>query len=140
MIVTVCRKEGFNGAHRIFRKDWSEQKNREVFGKCSHENYHGHNYTLEVRVSGPVDEETGYVYDMSKLGRLIREHVTSLLDHRNFNLDVPHFRETIPTTEHVAVFIYNQLRPHIGADYGLSIVLHETEKNSVIYPTGAGDP
>lgn len=133
MIATVCRKEHFSGAHRIFRADWSKEKNWTVFGKCSHEHYHGHNYVLVVKITGKVDRETGYVYDMAKLSTLIHEHVISLLDHKNFNKDIPHFETTIPTTEHLAGFIYERLRPHIAASYALSIVLHETEKNAVEY-------
>ena len=89
MKVTVCRKEHFNAAHRIYRPDWSDEKNEQVFGKCSYRNYHGHNYNLFVRVTGEPNPETGYVIDLKDLSDIIKEQVTDRYDHKNLNLDIP---------------------------------------------------
>lgn len=133
MKVTICRREHFNAAHRIYRPDWSDEQNYQVFGKCAHPNYHGHNYDLIVKVTGEVDTETGYVMDMKVLGELIRQHVTEVYDHSNLNLDVEDFRHTIPTAENISVAIYNRLRPHLPAGLELRITLYETERNYVEY-------
>lgn len=133
MAITVKRKAHFNAAHRLFRKDWSDEKNLEVFGKCSYPNYHGHNYVVEVSVTGEVDQETGFVIDLNDLKETIRINVEEPFDHRNFNLDVPEFSELNPTAENIAIAIYDRLRPHIDEDKQLSIQLHETERNIVTY-------
>ena len=133
MAVTVKRKAHFNAAHRLFRKDWSDERNLEVFGKCSYPNYHGHNYEVEVSVTGNVDPETGFVIDLNNLKRIIEVNVEEPFDHRNFNLDVPEFEELIPTAENISIVIYNRLRPHISSDLDLSIQLYETARNIVTY-------
>ena len=134
MKAAVYRKEHFNAAHRLHNPGWDEEKNQQVFGKCNNPSYHGHNYELVVRLTGEIDEETGYVYDMKKLSDLIREHVTSQFDHKNLNLDVPHFQNLNPTAENIAVVIYNQLRDQIEAAIDLKITLYETPRNYVEYP------
>ena len=134
MIVTVCRKAHFNAAHRLYNPAWSKQKNWEVYGPCSYENYHGHNYELTVQLTGKVDPETGYVYDLGRLQALIDQHIVSELDHRNLNLDVTAFADTPPSTEYLARYIYDKLRAHIASDYVLKILLQETPHNSVAYP------
>jgi len=86
MKVTVCRKEHFNAAHRLYNPQWNDQKNNEVFGKCNNPNYHGHNYELEVKLTGDVDPDTGYVFDMKTLSEIIKENIISMFDHKNLNL------------------------------------------------------
>lgn len=134
MKVAVSRKEHFNAAHRLFNPGWNEEKNQRVFGKCSNPNYHGHNYELIVTLTGEPDPETGYVFDMKLLSDLIRDHVTSKFDHRNLNLDIPHFQKLNPTAENIAIVIWNILRPLIDAKHTLHVRLFETERNIVDYP------
>ncbi len=129
----VCRRATFNAAHRLFNPDWSDEKNMEVFGKCSNPNYHGHNYVLETWVEGPIDPSTGYVIDLKVLKELVRDLVIEKFDHRNLNLDCEEFAELKPSAENIAVVIYNLLRPHLEAKYGLTIRLWETENNVVEY-------
>lgn len=134
MKVSVCRKEHFNSAHRLFNAGWSEEKNEKVFGKCNNPNFHGHNYELIVKLSGETDPETGYVYDLKKLSGLIRKNVLEKLDHKNLNQDVEEFRHLNPTAENIAVVIYNILREKIENKYDIKITLYETERNFVEYP------
>lgn len=129
----ICRRETFNAAHRLFRPEWSDEKNMEVFGKCSHTNYHGHNYALEVWVSGEIDPVTGFVMDLKSLKKIIQTEVTQRFDHRNLNLDCTEFENIIPTTENIAKVIWHLLRSKIDSRFGLEVVLHETEKNKVSY-------
>ena len=133
MKVTVCRKEHFNAAHRLAHPQWTEEENQRVFGKCANKNYHGHNYDLTVKLTGHISPETGYVYDMKKLSLLIQEYVVEHLDHKNLNLDIPHFQHIIPTAENIAAYIYKLLKPHLKT-YDLNITLQETERNYVQYP------
>jgi 6-pyruvoyltetrahydropterin/6-carboxytetrahydropterin synthase len=134
MKVTVCRKEHFNAAHRLFNPGWSDEKNQEVFGKCSNPNFHGHNYELIVKLSGEPDPSTGFVYDLKKLSDLIKIHVLEDLDHKNLNVDVDEFNNLNPSAENIAVVIYNKLRNKINTKYELKIILYETERNFVEYP------
>lgn len=129
----VCRRETFNSAHRLFREDWSNEKNLEVFGKCSYPNFHGHNYVLEVWVEGDVDPETGFVIDLKDLKHIIRTYVTERFDHRNLNLDCPEFKGIIPTTENIAKVIWEILRKQMDPCFGIEIYLSETENNKVFY-------
>jgi 6-pyruvoyltetrahydropterin/6-carboxytetrahydropterin synthase len=131
MKVTVCRKSHFNAAHRIYNPDWSDEKNSEVFGLCSLPNYHGHNYDLVVKLTGEVNPETGYVFDMKKLKEIIDEHIGLRYDHKNLNLDVPDFKSLIPSAENIAVTIWRILREQISGDYKIQVVLYETERNYV---------
>lgn len=133
MKVSVYRKERFNAAHRLFNPKWDEQKNFEVFGKCSYPNYHGHNYDLIVEVKGEIDPETGYVIDMKVLSAIIKAEVTERYDHRNLNLDLEEFKNLNPTAENIAVVIWNRLKSKLDARYELSIRLYETERNFVEY-------
>jgi 6-pyruvoyltetrahydropterin/6-carboxytetrahydropterin synthase len=133
MKVSVFRKERFNAAHRLFNPKWDEQKNFEVFGKCSYPNYHGHNYDLIVEVKGETDPEIGYVIDMKVLSSIIKAEVTERYDHRNLNLDLEEFKNLNPTAENIAVVIWNRLRSKLEARYELSIRLYETERNFVEY-------
>lgn len=129
----VCRRETFNAAHRLFNSDWSDEKNMEVFGKCSNPNYHGHNYVLETWVEGEIDPETGFVIDLKKLKDLIRNEITERFDHRNLNLDCPEFVNLKPTAENIAVVIWNTLRSKLDEKYNLSVRLWETENNVAEY-------
>lgn len=132
--VAVVRREHFNAAHRLYRKDWNDEQNTSTFGKCSLPNYHGHNYELEVKVIGVVDAATGYVMDIKKLSDLVNETVLEKFDHRNLNLDVAEFKTLNPTAENIAIVIYNILRPHIDDQHDLFIRLFETPRNYVEYP------
>jgi 6-pyruvoyltetrahydropterin/6-carboxytetrahydropterin synthase len=133
MKVSVFRKERFNAAHRLFNPKWDEQKNFEVFGKCSYPNYHGHNYDLIVEVKGDIDPEIGYVIDMKVLSEIIKAEVTERYDHRNLNLDLEEFKNLNPTAENIAVVIWKRLKSKLDARYELSIRLYETERNFVEY-------
>lgn len=133
MRVKVSRQAHFNAAHRLYRADWSFDKNQEVFGLCNNPNYHGHNYELIVSVTGEIDPITGYVMDMKVLKDLIKSDVENAFDHKNLNLEVPEFKEMNPTAENIAVVIYHKLRPHIEADKDIEVVLYETPRNFVTY-------
>jgi len=133
MKVTVYRKEHFNAAHRLHNPNWTEEKNRMVFGKCNNPSFHGHNYDLIVKLRGPIDPDTGYVYDMKLLKDLMREHVIDKFDHKNLNLDTHEFKNLNPTAENIAVVIWNILRDKIDTTYELTVRLYETERNFVEY-------
>ncbi|MFH6604829.1 6-pyruvoyl trahydropterin synthase family protein [Maribacter algicola] len=133
MKVKVSRKAHFNAAHRLFRHDWADERNKEVFGKCSNPNYHGHNYELIVSVTGEIDKETGFVMDMKVLKELIKDRIENVLDHKNLNLEVPEFKDLNPTAENIAIVIWNKLRGHIDASKELEVVLYETPRNFVTY-------
>lgn len=134
MRISAYRKAHFNAAHRIYRPDWSDEKNKEVFGLCSNPHYHGHNYDLEVRVTGEVDPETGYLIDLKDLKDIIKEHVEDHLDHKNLNVEVPEFKDLIPTAEHICYVIYNILRKQLDDKYDIGVRLWETPRNFVEYP------
>ncbi len=133
MQVTVCRTEHFNAAHRLHNPAWSSEQNQRIFGKCNNPNYHGHNYNLTVRLTGAIDPETGYVYDLKRLSDLIKREVLDRYDHHNLNLDTEEFRTLNPTAENIAVVIWQRLRPHLEAALVLSVTLHETDRNFVEY-------
>lgn len=133
MKVAVFRKEHFNAAHRLNNPEWSEDKNREVFGKCANANYHGHNYELVVKLVGPIDPETGYVFDMKELSVLIKESVLKKFDHKNLNLDTDEFKDINPSAENIAVVIWNILRNQIEEKFELTVRVYETERNFVEY-------
>jgi len=133
MKVTISRKAHFNAAHRLYRKDWSFEKNDSVFGKCNNVNFHGHNYELTVSVTGTIDPETGYVMDVKLLSEIIKEEVEDHFDHKNLNIDVPEFENTNPTAENIAVVIWNKIRRRIKTDFDLEVVLYETPRNFVTY-------
>lgn len=132
--VAVFRKEHFNAAHRLHNPLWTAEKNQEIFGKCNNPNFHGHNYELVVKVTGPIDPETGYVVDMKWLSQIIKEEVLDQFDHKNLNLDVEAFKNTNPTAENIAVEIYSRLREKVHSSLALKITLYETERNFVEYP------
>ena len=131
---TVIRKEHFNSAHRLHNPNWSDEKNLSFYGKCNNPNFHGHNYDLEVMVTGDVDIESGYLIDMKVLSDMIKEEVLDAFDHKNLNLDVPDFKNLNPTAENIIVVIYNKLRKKLNPKFELKIKLYETERNIVVYP------
>ena len=133
MKVTVSRKAHFNAAHRLYRKDWTDAQNENIFGKCANPHYHGHNYELIVHVKGTIDPETGYVMDMKVLKDLIKAEVEDKMDHKNLNEEVVEFSNLIPTAENMAVVIYNWLKPHLDQEHVLSVPLYETPRNFVSY-------
>jgi 6-pyruvoyltetrahydropterin/6-carboxytetrahydropterin synthase len=135
MKVAVFRKAHFNAAHRLHNPTWDAEKNKEIFGLCNNANYHGHNYTLEVKLIGEIDPETGYVIDLKILKDIIREEVEDRFDHKNLNLDCPEFAQLNPTAENIAVVIYDLIRKRLNPEkYDLKIRLYETERNYVEYP------
>jgi len=131
--VTVTRRLRFNAAHRVFNPSFSDEKNQATFGKCNNPNWHGHNYTLDVSVEGPIDEQTGYVMDLSRLKTLVTSKIVNVVDHKNFNLDVPFMRERIPTSENIIVAFWEILQPAIAPARLVRLVLWETENNYVEY-------
>ncbi len=133
MKVKVSRKAHFNAAHRLFRPEWDDAKNLAVFGKCSNPKYHGHNYDLVVSVTGAIDITTGFVIDLKVLKDLIRSEIEDPFDHKNLNEEVPEFAELNPTTENIAVVIWQKLRPNIDPEHELEVVLYETPRNFVTY-------
>jgi 6-pyruvoyltetrahydropterin/6-carboxytetrahydropterin synthase len=134
-MVFITRKETFSAAHKLNRNDWSQQKNNEMFGKCANPNWHGHNYALSVTVKSEVNPETGFVANLSIISDIIKEKVINKVDHKNLNLDVDFMKDKLPTTEILAIEIWNQIEASINA---LGCKLHcikiqETEKNFVEY-------
>lgn len=133
MKVTVSRKSHFNAAHRLNNPNWSEEKNNHVFGKCNNPNYHGHNYDYIVELTGEIDPETGYVFDLGELGNIMKTEIEDRFDHKNLNLDTKEFKNLNPTAENIVVVIYNILRNKIHPKYKLNIKLYETERNVAQY-------
>ncbi|WP_027067837.1 6-pyruvoyl trahydropterin synthase family protein [Maribacter sp. Hel_I_7] len=133
MKVKVSRKAHFNAAHRLYRKDWDDSKNTEIFGKCNNPNFHGHNYELIVSVTGEIDPETGFVMDMKVLKDLIKLEIEDYLDHKNLNIEVEEFKSLNPTAENIAVIIWKRLRQHITKSHDLEVVLYETPRNFVTF-------
>jgi 6-pyruvoyltetrahydropterin/6-carboxytetrahydropterin synthase len=134
-MIYVTRKEHFNAAHKVWRAEWSDEKNTAVFGKCANKNWHGHNYDLYVTIKGEPNPETGFVADLKHLSKLIKSEIIEVLDHRNLNIDVPFMQGKMASTEILAIEIWKQLLPHIvqlGCNLH-SIKLYETENNFVEY-------
>jgi 6-pyruvoyltetrahydropterin/6-carboxytetrahydropterin synthase len=129
----VGRRETFNSAHRLYKEGWSDEKNLEIFGKCSNPNYHGHNYVMETWVEGPIDPETGYVIDLKILKQIIRTEVTDKFDHRNLNLDLEEFNGINPTAENIAKVAWELMNYKLPSHLKLTIRLWETENNIVEY-------
>jgi len=134
-MIFITRREHFNAAHRLFRPEYSDDQNLQVFGKCSNPNWHGHNYTLFVTVSGEVDPSTGFLVNLKDLSAIIEQRVIEKLDHRNINLEVDFMAGKLASTENLAIGIWNELSEPITA-LGASlhcIKLYETENNFVEY-------
>jgi len=132
--VSVFRKEHFNAAHRLYNAAWDYEKNWQVFGKCALPNYHGHNYEMEVKVTGEPDKQTGFVIDLKFLSDIIKREIVERFDHKNLNLDTKEFKELNPTAENIVIVIYNLLRPRIDEKFDLHVRLYETPRNFVEYP------
>jgi 6-pyruvoyltetrahydropterin/6-carboxytetrahydropterin synthase len=130
---TVVRRLHFNAAHRLHNPARPDAWNAETFGPCNNPNYHGHNYELEVMVEGEIDPETGYVVDVGVLKRIVEDEAIRQLDHRNLNLDVPFFRDHIPSAEHIAVYIWQRIVAHIPRGRLTRVRLWETPRNWVDY-------
>ncbi|ANH60661.1 MULTISPECIES: 6-pyruvoyl trahydropterin synthase family protein [Dokdonia] len=133
MRITAHRKAHFNAAHRLYRPDWNDEKNSQIFGKCSNPNFHGHNYDLTVSVTGEIDPETGFLIDLKILKDIIKAQVEDYLDHKNLNLEVQEFKELNPTAENIAVVIYNRIKTVLEPKFDLEVTLYETPRNFVTY-------
>lgn len=131
--VTVTRRLLFNAAHRVHNPALPDEENAALFGKCNNPNWHGHNYTLDVSVTGPVDERTGYVIDLAKLKQVVTREVIDKVDHRNFNLEVDFMRGVIPTSENIVVGMWRVIEPHVAPGKLTRLVLWETPHNYVEY-------
>ena len=134
MKISVYRKAHFNAAHRLFVPDWSDEKNSEVFGLCANPHYHGHNYEMEVRVTGEVDPITGYLIDLKILKDLIKVQIEDRFDHKNLNLETEEFKKLNPTAENICYVIWEILREHLEEKYEVGVRLYETPRNFVEYP------
>lgn len=133
MKATVVRKTHFNAAHRLHVPEWTEEENRAFFGPCNNYNYHGHNYELEVRLTGTIHPQTGYVYDLGKLNKILESEVTSKFDHKNLNLDTEEFAHLNPSAENIAMVIWQKLTRVLGNEFEIEVVLYETPRNFVIF-------
>ena len=133
MQVTISRKAHFNAAHRLFNPNWSDEKNFEIFGKCSNPNFHGHNYELIVSITGEINPDTGFVMNLDELKQIIQEQVDDYLDHKNLNLEIPEFKNLNPTVENISLVIWNRIREKLDANLKLKITLFETPRNFVEY-------
>jgi len=136
-MVYVCRKEFFNAAHKLYNPKWSKEKNESIFGPCSNENWHGHNFELEVIIKGRPDPETGYIMDLKQLGTIIQDKIVKKVDHKNLNLDVDFLTGKMPSCEVLVVEFWKILQPAI-AQLAPQAQLHcieliETRKNSAKY-------
>ena len=134
-MIYLTRRERFNAAHRLFKEEFSDEKNLEVFGKCSNPNWHGHNYELFVTVAGPMNAETGFVMNLKLLSEIINKLIIEKIDHKNINLEVPFMKGKIASTENLAIAIWEELQPEMEK---LNARLHcvklcETENNYVEY-------
>lgn len=130
----ITRKMHFNAAHRLHKKEWSDENNENVFGKCSNPYYHGHNYELEIKVIGEIDPLTGFVVDVKELKRIVNQKVIHPFDHKNLNVEVPDFRALNPTVENIAKVIYDKILPELSEELELKITLYETPRNYAEYP------
>ncbi|MBS3945565.1 MAG: 6-carboxytetrahydropterin synthase [Melioribacter sp.] len=129
----LTRREVFSASHRLYNEKYSDEENLKIFGKCSNPNGHGHNYVLEVIVSGKIDPSTGYVIDLKILKQIIRENVIDKVDHKNLNVDVDFMNGLNPTAENIAIGIWNQLVNKIPSGELYSVKIYETENNYVEY-------
>ena len=133
--IYITRRETFNAAHKLYKEDWTDEKNEEVFGKCANKNWHGHNFELWVTVKGVPNKDTGFVMNLKTLSKLVRDLVIEALDHKNLNIDVPFLKGVMASTENVAIAIWEILEEPIRKEGGelAKIKLEETENNFVEY-------
>ena len=136
MRVRLVSTSHFAAAHRLYRGDWDEARNQQVFDKCNNPNGHGHTYGLEVTVEGEIDPETGYVMDFGRLKKAVEENVIRRVNRRHLNLDVDFLSGVNPTAENIAVGIWRQLEKQVEPARLVRVTLHETERNSVVYEGG----
>jgi len=134
MRISVYRKAHFNAAHRLHVDSWSEEKNKSTFGLCNSANFHGHNYDMEIRVTGDVDPVTGMLIDLKVLKDIIGEHIEKRFDHKNLNLDTEEFKTLNPTAENICYVIWQILSKHLGDKLEVGVRLFETPRNYVEYP------
>ncbi len=132
-MVYVKRRETFCAAHRLYNPSYSDEKNLEVFGKCSNPSWHGHNYVLIVTVAGEPDPQTGFVIDLKILKQIIHDNILIKVDHKNLNTETDFMRGVIPSAENIAIAIFNELKDKIPSGRLYSVKLFETEKNIVEY-------
>lgn len=134
-MIYITRRERFNAAHKVARDEWSDEKNFEVFGKCSNKNWHGHNFDLFVTVKGEVNPETGFVINLKELSDAIKKYVTDKVDHKNLNLDVDFMKGLMTSTENLTIQIWNQLHEPVKKMGGQlhCIKVYESENNFVEY-------
>ncbi|QEC40486.1 6-pyruvoyl trahydropterin synthase family protein [Pseudobacter ginsenosidimutans] len=133
-MVYLTRVEHFNAAHKLYNPAWSKEKNEQVFGKCANEHWHGHNYELLVTIKGKPDPDTGFLYDVKQLSKLIQQHVLDKLDHKNLNMDVDFMQGQLCSTENLAIAIWQQLQPHLPQTVKLHCIkLYETPRIFVEY-------
>lgn len=136
--IYIVRKEHFNAAHKLWRKDWSDEKNEEVFGKCANKNWHGHNFNIYVTVKGTPNPDTGFVINLKDLSAIIKKEVVERFDHKNLNLDVPEMKDVLASTENLVAVIWELIEEPIRKAGGIlaKIRLEETENNFVEYYGG----
>jgi len=133
-MIFLTRHEHFNAAHKLYNPAWNEQKNIDVFGKCANSNWHGHNYELIVTIKGEIDQNTGFLMDAKLLSKILNEEVCEKIDHKNLNLDVDFMKNILPSTENLAIGIWNQIVPHLPTNVKLHCVkLYETRNICVEY-------
>lgn len=133
MKVSITEKFSFSSAHRLHNNNWDSEKNFYIFGKCSLPNYHGHNYNLEVKLSGELKSDYGVIINSEFLKKIVTTEIIELFDYKNLNIDIPYFYKLIPTVENISILIWNILRKKIDNNYFLELKLYETERNFVIY-------
>lgn len=134
MRISAFRTAHFNAAHRLHNPNWSDEKNKAVFGLCNNQYYHGHNYKLEVCVSGEIDPDTGYLIDLKILKDIIKDNVEDRFDHKNLNIETEEFKNLNPTAENICIVIWNILRENLEEKYDVSVRLYETPRNYVEFP------
>lgn len=134
MRITAYRKAHFNAAHRLHNPKWSDEKNKTVFGLCNNPNFHGHNYEMEVSVTGEVDPDTGYLIDLKILKDVIKNEIENRFDHKNLNIETEEFKDLNPTVENICYVIWQILTKHLDDKYEIGVRLYETPRNFVEYP------
>ncbi|WP_185877246.1 6-pyruvoyl trahydropterin synthase family protein [Blattabacterium cuenoti] len=133
MKITINRKGYFSAAHKLYNNYWTKQKNIEIFGKCAYPNYHGHNYEYIVSVKGLINPETGLVFNLYDLKKIMKKEIEEFFDHKNINIDIKEFSSINPTLENIIIFIWNKIRKSIPKYFELKITLYETINNFVEY-------
>ena len=139
-MIFITRKHEFSAGHRLFNPDFSDEKNEATFGLCNNPNGHGHNYVLEVTLSGEVCDDTGMVFDLKELKKLTQREIIDKVDHKNLNVDVDFLKGIIPTAENLAIKFWEILEPKISKGRLYEIKLYESERNYVVYRGGVCEP